>query len=335
MKEYFKNHGFSKEATVLVGHCRRIVDSFQGRGLRLTLRQLYYQLVVANIIPNHEKQYKKLSGVLSDARLMGLIDWSAIEDRIRRPRFPNQFRDLKDLTETAANAYRLDRWEGQAYYVELWVEKDALSGVLAPLANEYHVHLMVNRGYSSQTAMYDSGKRFLTACYGEKLPYETLAKHLDAASDSKLSELMGNVNVLDRSKLGDPQKEPVLLYLGDHDPSGEDMVRDIAERLVMFGLHVDVRKVALTMEQVKEYDPPPNPAKMTDPRAEKYVQEHGDTSWEVDALPPDALDRTIREALDDLVDQKKMDAVIEREERDKKKLRRAVSAIGRKRNSEH
>lgn len=332
MREFVKSHKFSDEVIALVRHCRAIVDRFQAQGLRMTLRQLYYQLVKDNIIPNQEKQYKRLSALLSDARLMGLVDWSAIEDRIRRPRFPNQFRDLDDLVETALGVYRLDRWEGQAFYVELWVEKDALAGILEPLANEYHVHMMVNRGYSSQTAMYDAGKRFLRACHGEELPYKTLAEWLregERAGKGKLPDAYKEIKVLDRSVLGEMRKEPVLLYVGDHDPSGEDMVRDVHERLAMFGLDVSVRKLALTMEQVEEHAPPPNPAKMTDPRAAEYVDKHGAMSWEVDALPPDVLDAVIREAMDGLVDRGKMDAVKRREEADKRLLRAAVAHLRR------
>ncbi len=336
MREFVKNHKFSSDAMALVRKCSEIVTSFQAQGLRLTLRQLYYQLVSANVIKNEEKQYKKLSGLLSDARLMGRIDWEAIEDRIRVPRIPQDFKDLGDLVDTALASYRLDRWAGQERYVELWVEKDALAGILAPIASEYHVAMMVNRGYSSMTAMYDSAKRFLKACHGEELPYRTMleiSKEVKGAEDFEehVKMELGRIKVLDSRKLkGEPDRKPVLLYLGDHDPSGEDMVRDIGARLLMFGIDVDVRKVALTTEQVEEFDPPPNPAKMSDPRASEYVDKHGATSWEVDALPPDALDRIIREALDDVVDHDRMDVIKEQEKKDKNLLLKALKNLKRR-----
>lgn len=320
MREFVKLHKFNPEAKVLVQKCSDIVTSFHARGFKMTLRQLYYQLVKDNIIRNEEKQYKKLSGLLSDARLMGRVDWEAIEDRIRVPRIPQEFKDLGDLVDTALSAYRLDRWAAQENYVELWVEKDALAGILAPIAREYHVTMRVNRGYSSQTAMYDAGQRFLRACYGE-LPYKTLldvARKDGTKLDEDAVERLSKIRYLDKAVLpGAPKRRPILLYLGDHDPSGEDMVRDIGARLWMFGIEVDVRKVALTTEQVEEYDPPPNPAKMNDPRASEYVDKHGDTSWEVDAIPPDALDRIIRDALDDVVDAEKMEKIKAQEKRDK------------------
>jgi hypothetical protein len=331
MREYVKSHKFNPEAMTLVRQCVQIVTNFQSRGFRMTLRQLYYQLVKDNIIPNQEKQYKRLSALLSDARLMGFIDWSAIEDRIRVPRMPSEFENLDELVDAALATYRLPRWKDQPHYVELWVEKDALAGILQPLAREYHVPMMVNRGYSSQTAMYDAGKRFLTGVYGDvKLPYMTLAEFMkgtEVGDKNAGSSFLKETFMLNRDKLPKPKKDAILFYLGDHDPSGEDMVRDIQERLEMYGVPLDVRKLALTMDQVEEYDPPPNPAKMSDPRAAEYVDKHGDTSWEVDALGPDVLDQLIRDAFDGVVDKEKMDAIKEEEEADKKLLREAVKSV--------
>lgn len=330
MREYVKNHRFNPEAMGLVRQCIQIVTSFSKRGFRMTLRQLYYQLVKDNIIPNQEKQYKRLSALLSDARLMGFIDWSAIEDRIRVPRMPSEFENLDELVDAALASYRLPRWRDQPYYCELWVEKDALAGILQPLAREFHVPMMVNRGYSSQTAMYDAGKRFLEGCYGTKLPYTTLAEFLKGTEEgekSGASAFMKEVVMLHREKLPKATKEAILFYLGDHDPSGEDMVRDIQERLEMYGVTLDVRKLALTMDQVEQYDPPPNPAKMTDPRAAKYVDEHGATSWEVDALGPDVLDQLIRDSFEEVIDDEKMEAIKEEEEADKDLLRAAVKSV--------
>jgi hypothetical protein len=293
MRERFRHVDFRDRSAELISRCNGIVDEYLGQGLRLTLRQLYYQLVSRNVIANREREYKNLSSLVSNGRLAGLIDWDAIEDRIRQPRSHPQFDDLRDLVRAALHSYRLPRWDGQEQYVELWVEKDALAGVLEPLSREHHVTLMVNRGYSSQSAMYESAKRFLAS-----------------------------------------GKSGILFYLGDLDPSGEDMVRDIQDRLDMFGAEVEVRKLALTPEQVAEHDPPPNPAKMTDPRAEAYVREHGDQSWEVDALPPDVLAGIIRAAFAAVIDEERMQEVRQQEERDKADLTRAVASILRRREGE-
>jgi hypothetical protein len=288
-REKFQDVNFRSKSKELIVHCAKIITDYLGQGLRLTLRQLYYQLVSKNIIENKERSYKNLSSLVSDARLAGLLDWDAIEDRIRQPRMNSQFNDLSELCEAALYTYRLPRWNGQDNYVELWVEKDALAGVLAPLARQFHVTMMVNRGYSSQSAMYEAANRFKSA-----------------------------------------PREGILFYLGDHDPSGEDMVRDIRDRFEMFNADVEVTKLALTMDQIEEHNPPPNPAKVDDPRADAYIAEHGASSWEVDALPPEVLTQIITAAFESVIDQDKMDAIIEQEETDKKELTKAVEKILKK-----
>lgn len=291
MKEAFKEYTFKADSAALLKLADEIVARYMRGGYKLTLRQLYYQLVTVNAIKNEEKWYGKVGNILSHARLAGVVDWEAVEDRIRVPWRPPEWDSLPDLVESALYSYRLPRWQGQAAYCELWVEKDALSGVIRPLAQEYHITMMVNRGYSSQTAMYDASKRFI------------------AASEDGHAELH-------------------LLYLGDHDPSGEDMVRDIADRLALFGVpDLQVKKIALTIAQVRKYDPPPNPAKMADPRAGDYVAKYGATSWEVDALPPDVLQNLIRGALEEIVDKRLVHKVREAEDRDKEELRAAVADI--------
>lgn len=199
---------------------------------------------------------------------------------------------VKSVREVAysGEVYNLEVEGTNTYCVPCVVhncEKDALAGVISPIASEYHITLMVNRGYSSQSAMYEAGKRYIENCRDGKWPH--------------------------------------LIYLGDMDPSGEDMVRDISDRLEMYNVgELQVTKIALTMDQVEAYKPPPNPAKMSDSRAKKYVQEHGKSSWEVDALPPVALTQIINDALADLVDREKMDLIIAQENIDKTAIRALV-----------
>lgn len=264
-----------------------IIDEYRVQGYKLTLRQLYYQLVSRDIIPNLKKEYAKLSGLLVKGRMAGIVDWEAIEDRIRVPYIPYSVDDIEDAIEDTINQYRLNRQEGQDVYIELWVEKDALSGVLKRITTHYHIRLMVNRGYSSCTAMHDAYKRLKT--------YQ------------------------------DAGKDIVILYLGDHDPSGLDMIRDINDRLIEFGVFPEVRQIGLTMEQIKEYNPPPNPAKITDPRADKYIEEFGRVSWEVDALNPNVLHQLVRENVEGLIDMKLFQKKIKQEEKDKEEIREMVN----------
>jgi hypothetical protein len=284
--EKYKEWKPKPDSLALVNTCNQIIANLSQ--YQLTLRQLYYQLVSQNVVPNTERSYQNLSRLVTRARLAGLMDWNAIEDRVRRPSVPTQFDDLEDVVDAAMNSYRLDRWQGQAYYAELWVEKDALASVLQPLADQFHVTLMVNRGYSSASAMKASAERFRRY------------------NDRQLA----------------------LFYLGDLDPSGEDMVRDIDERMYMFGIdELAVEKIALTMAQVQAYNPPPNPAKMSDARAADYVAKYGRSSWEVDALAPAVLEQIITDAFEAIIDQSAMDAMIAQEENDKTRLSTAVQDI--------
>jgi hypothetical protein len=292
MKQSFRDKKFNEEKLAQIEQANSIITRYQAQGLRLTLRQLYYQFVSANLVPNTERSYKNLGNLISDGRLAGLIDWDAIEDRVRVPKPPREYDSLESLVEAAFYSFRLPRWKGQEYYAELWVEKDALSGVLEPLASEFHVTLMVNRGYSSQSAMHEAGLRFADK---DNEGFRTL-----------------------------------LFYLGDHDPSGEDMVRDVQDRLRMFGSEVRVKKIALTMNQIEEHNPPPNPAKLTDSRAARYVEEHGNSSWEVDALPPEVLNEVVREAFTEILDEEKMEAVKKTEETEKSLLRKALVNLRKK-----
>jgi len=288
MKHCYRDTAFRSDSRAKIEKMVEIVEEYEAQDLTLTARQLYYQFVSRDFIPNTPAEYKKLTALLTDARYAGLIDWNAIEDRGRVPETPSQWPNVQALVTSALRSYRLPRWEGQGKHVELWVEKQALAGVLWPLASRFHITLMVNKGYSSASAMYESAHRM---------------------------------------KMAD-EPENIVFYLGDHDPSGEDMVRDIEERLSEFGVRgLFVDKLALTMEQVTRYNPPPNPAKLTDSRATAYIAKYGPQSWEVDALPPDVLSRIITDAIENEIDAGLMDAVKVREEHDKSALQKAAGKI--------
>jgi hypothetical protein len=257
-----------------------IVESYQQAGYRMTLRQLYYQLVAKNIIANKLSEYSKLSVLLTDARMYGLIDWDFIEDRVRVRKMASEFADIPELIDVAISSYRRQRWDDQEYYVEVIVEKNALIGVLDPICRDYHISIFPNVGYGSTTVIHELAERF------------------EQKQDKKC----------------------ILLYFGDHDPSGEDMVRDIKNRLDIFEVDVEVIKVALTIEQVQQYNLPPNPAKMSDPRASNYVAEHGSNSWELDALPPNVLVDLLTNAIEEYIDMDKYTAVRELEEKEKQQL---------------
>ena len=278
MKQQFDSElRLSKANRIMLERINTILEEYRNDGYVLTLRQLYYQLVSKDIIPNNDREYAKLSNILKKGRMAGIVDWSAIEDRVRVPKLPYWVRDVQHAIQDTIEQYRVDRMQGQQRNIEIWVEKDALSNVLFRVTSKYHIRLMVNRGYSSISAMYDAHRRL---------------------------------------RSGD-----VILYFGDHDPSGKDMVRDIRERMEEFGREVDVRPVALTMEQIRRFNPPPNPAKITDPQAKWYIREYGRTSWELDALPPRELIRLAEEAVEELIDLDLYNRCLDREQRDIEELR--------------
>lgn len=252
----------------VIEHIVQVVNAYEAQGYVLTLRQLHYQLVTENWIVNHDTAYKKLGSILDDCRYGGVIDWDAIEDRGRVPYIPYSVSDIHHALQDTVDQYRLDRQKDQHNMVELWTEKDALSGILKRTTKKYHVRLVVNKGYTSSSAIYSAYERVL-----------------DAIRNNQKS---------------------VILYFGDHDPSGLDMIRDIRDRLCfmltqgnynyLFDSVDDVLVVVpigLTMEQIKKYNLPANPTKLTDSRADKYIAKYGKICWEVDALKPQVLTQIV------------------------------------------
>lgn len=272
-----------------------IVEEYKKQGYRLTLRQLYYQLVSRDIISNNLREYAKLSGLLTKGRMAGVVDWDVIEDRLRVPFMPYHCDDIPDSIKDTVDQYCLPRQRNQPVHIEVWVEKDALSGVLRPVTSKYGVYLMVNRGYSSTTAMHDAFRRIAEAIQNDQTA--------------------------------------VILYLGDHDPSGIDMIRDIKERVdSFFGRIVPdsvfkVDRIALTQQQIAQYDPPPNPAKLTDPRADWYIKKYGTTCWEVDALTPPVLHKLVEDNVKSLMDLDMYDEVLDDENIDREKLQKLADRI--------
>jgi hypothetical protein len=287
MKQKFVEKRFGKASTEIIDISNRIIAEYRQQGFRLSLRQLYYQLVARDFIPNSVQSYKRVGSIISDARDAGLIDWNAIEDRGRVPFIPQDWESPAQILRAVANGYRVDRWIGQENYVEVMVEKDALSGILRPVCSQYHVRFSANKGYSSSTAMYDAGQRFY-------------------------SEWCNNKGIH-------------LIYLGDHDPSGIDMTRDIRERLQLYGESIgdelNVKRIALNMDQVEMWNPPPNPAKETDSRYAGYEAEFGDTSWELDAVEPRTLADLVRSEIGKLIDWDQWKIIADREEEERGELK--------------
>lgn len=282
---------FTDAHDLVIEQANIIVTEYAGQGFTLTLRQLYYQFVARAWIPNTQRDYKRLGSIVNDARLAGRIDWDAIEDRTRGLRDLSRWNDPADIIESAAQSYHEDLWKGQERRIEVWIEKDALVGVLLPTCEELDVPVLSCRGYTSQTEMWGAAMRLVR---WSRAGYETL-----------------------------------VLHFGDHDPSGIDMTRDITERLALFAeAHgqpaPEVQRIALNMDQVEEFSPPPNPAKTTDSRFEGYLREHGSDSWELDALEPAVLAGLVREHIEAALQRDVFDKCKAHQERNRDRLERVA-----------
>ncbi|NCU30405.1 hypothetical protein EOM57_01220 [Candidatus Saccharibacteria bacterium] len=260
----YKEVAFREHSLQVIDLVNGVIEEYQGMGYDLTLRQLYYQLVARGYIENSDRSYKRVGELINNARLAGLIDWHAITDRTRNMRSRSHWDSPGQIIRSAINQYFIDLREGQPCYVEVWVEKEALIEVVGKACEKLDVPYFACRGYVSQSEMWAAAQRFI----GMEQRHE----------------------------------RSIILHLGDHDPSGVDMTRDIQDRLSMFGSSVYVDRIALTFEQVERYTPPPNPAKITDSRCKAYIEEYGRESWELDALNPTIISDLITEHVDSLTD---------------------------------
>lgn len=291
MKELFIPKNFHAKSYALINFANKIIEEYKEQGFTLTLRQLYYQFVARDILPNKQRSYDNLGALISDARLAGLIDWDAIEDRTRFLRGHRTFDGPDDAVAETLKRYRIDMWEGQKARIEVWIEKDALIGVIERVCARWDVNYFACRGYASQSELYTAGKRIAF----NRRHYE---------------------------------QDTIVLHLGDHDPSGCDMTRDNEDRLSMFaGRRVIVDRIALNYDQVEQYDPPPNPAKLTDTRAAAYVEEYGEDSWELDALEPRVIAALIEDKVKAQINDKLWQERVKQFASDKDKLQAGIDFV--------
>lgn len=344
MKVTFREIRLSDANKQRLDAINRIIREYQGQGLILTLRQLYYQLVSRDVIPNQQKEYAKLSRLLKEGRMAGIVDWGAIEDRLRVAEKPSAWDHPSDIINACVAQYEKPRMKGQENYLEVWVEKDALSGVLSRVTEKYHVPILVNRGYSSASAIYDSYKRFRLAMEAGQIvtilyvgdydpsgidmirdvkdrPLEMLLPKAEEFIEEAYDEWIKNEHDGDRPSGYDDLLED---YEDDEDcytiDEDDDEIRHFDSLRAFVKSRFAVVPIALTRAQVTRYKPPPNPAKTTDPRSGKFISEHGTKSWEVDALRPEVLNDLLETEIVSRIDIDKYNAVLEEEKVDIKKL---------------
>ena len=120
MKEQFIDRQFRESSLIIIDEADEIIREYLDLGYLLTVRQLYYQFVARDLIPNTERSYKNLGKLMSQGRLAGLVDWDAMEDRLRTPQRVAEWESPADVMDAAITGYSLPRWENQPQHVELW-----------------------------------------------------------------------------------------------------------------------------------------------------------------------------------------------------------------------
>lgn len=284
----FEEKNFTQASSDMLKKIDVVLKNYNRQGYVITLRQLYYKLFSTGVIKhNNAKEYKKLINIVNNGRVAGLLPWDMFEDTAR------EYNDVFTNEDRATAAgylprfWKADFWRRQKYYVEVWVEKNALGNVIERACKPYRVPHMSCRGYLSATQAWQAGERF-------------------------------------EAELADGERTGVLFYLGDHDPSGVDMSRDNERRLRLFSHDADIKvqRLALTMAQINQYNPLPAPVKTTDSRAEKYTAAHGDDCWELDALEPEVIEALIVNAIKKLIDPAAWQTTLDEEQTEQDFLRR-------------
>ena len=289
-KILYKDKRFSSNSMYIIEKANEIIQDYAEQGYDLTLRQLYYQFVSRDLIPNSQKEYKKLGSIINYARLAGFIDWNAIVDRTRHLRELAHWEKPKDIISASIEQFRIDKWSNQEYRPEVWIEKDALIGVLSNVCEELDIPYFSCRGYTSQSEMWRAAQRLCGHMQNNQVPY--------------------------------------IIHLGDHDPSGMDMSRDIEERLYNFGVtDLTFSRIALNRDQIDQYNPPPNPAKLTDSRCRVYINRHGSESWELDALEPQVIHSLIENIVLSLRDEEAYVKTLKKQQKYVNKLRTIESSL--------
>jgi hypothetical protein len=246
----------------------------------MTVRQIFYALTVRGIVPKDENAgYRPVQTQLLKMRREGLLEWSFISDATRWMRKPTTFDSSEDALELVRRTYRRNLWQSQDCRVEVWLEKDALAGVVMNATDPWDVRLMVSRGTSSATFLYSSA--------------------LEAQ------------RAWDEAGI-----ETHIFALYDHDAAGLRCARTVERGLRdhVSDAPIDFTSLAITDKQIEEWDLPSRPAKKSDPEAHKFTG----PAVELDAIPPDRMMLLVENAIVDLIDADawKKEQAVEQSERE-------------------
>src|SRR5215472_6408360 len=224
-------------------------------GRPMTVRQVFYQATVRGLVEKAESGYSKVKTDLIIMRRDGSLAYDWLADNTRWQRKPRTFDSVEQALRDTAAFYRKSLWTDASAYVEIWLEKDALSGVVYPVTSMYDVPLMVARGYASLSFLYGAAE------YINTLPV------------------------------------PAYIYhLGDYDPSGVNAGEKIEETLREMAPDAEIYfdRIAVTPEQIAEWNLPTRPTKASDTRSKGF----GNISVELDAIDPNALRALVQETIE-------------------------------------
>ncbi len=242
------------------------------------VRHVFYKVAGVGLIEKTESEYNHtIVRLLVRMRLEGKIPFEWISDSTRWMRKPRTYNDMQDALEATVRAYRRALWPNQTDYVEIWCEKDAIASTLYEETSKWDAPLMVNRGQPSLTFLHEAAR------YLERL-----------------------------------RKSCWIYYLGDTDRWGREIERKTEERLRQFAPDTEIhfKRIAVTLEQVVEWNLPTRPAKKGD---------SGEVV-EVDAIEPTKLRELVREAINGHIDREVLETTLKIELEERESLRRMVDA---------
>lgn len=290
-KEAFEDRRFAAKTAKIIEQANAIYEEYEGA--ELTLRQLHYQFVARDLYENTMRNYKKLGDIIRNGRMAGLISWDMIEDRTRGlTGYGGGSSSPASAIRTASYSYKEPLWDTQPTKVEVWVEKDALTGVLTDPAYEHRLWYFATKGYPSISSLKEAADRF------------------------KRQEQNG--------------ENTVILYFSDHDPEGLHMPEQVGEILEQFGVtNVEIRRMGLTMEQIREHNPPASAAKASSSRVQGYYDATGtDEAWELDALKPAVIQDLIRDEVEKIKDHDLWEAAVQKEAEGERTMERIAENYG-------
>ena len=250
----------------------------------ITVRGVFYQATTRGLVPKSETEgYRPVQRELVKMRREGLIPWGWITDGSRSVFGYRRYGGLDSYARQVASNYRKDYWLDSPEYVEVWLEKEALKGVVSPVAvGEFGLDLYVTKGQPSVTYLYEAAEQI--------------------AEDGRPTS---------------------LYVLTDFDPGGLRIFDRIRRELEGFApdAELQVERIAVTPEQIAEHGLPTRPGKTKDPQAQRFAQEYGEGCVELDAMPPATLRALVKDAIERHMDPDRLRVMRLAEEQEREVLR--------------